>query len=63
MKGGKKMSDSQEKLGVAADFGKNKKNRNTGKMKFNPPVLHKFGEAVKLCRAAPTQGQNDYYTS
>lgn len=57
------MSDSREKLGVATELAKCEADSKTGKMKFTPPLLHKFGEAVKLCRAAPTQGQQDFFTS
>jgi hypothetical protein len=57
------MSDSQEKLGAATELGKSEADLNSGKMNFTPPVLHKYGEVARLCRAAPTQGQNDFFTS
>jgi len=55
------MSESNGLLKAA--LGETERDGQAKRSKFTPPILYKFGEVVKLCRAAPTQGQNDYYTS
>ena len=57
------MSASQKIDKVGAKRGKATKGSQGKKLKFTPPMLHKYGEIVKICQAAPTMGQNDFFTS
>ena len=57
------MSDAQKLLGVGADMDEAKKGGQIKNLKFTPPVLHKYGEMVKICQAQTTQGQQDFYTN
>jgi hypothetical protein len=56
------MLDNQEKLGTSAAVDKSKKDGKKGKLKFTPPVLHDYGEVVKICRGGhELQDANDIY--
>jgi hypothetical protein len=57
-----KMSDAQKKLGTVGEIDKSEKNRQVGKMKFTPPVLHKYGEVVKICQEGPNVVADDATT-
>ena len=57
------MSDAQKMVTVGAERCKAEKGSQGKKLKFTPPILHKYGEIVKICQAAPTMGQNDFFTS
>ena len=55
------MSDTLEKLGGPAGPGKSEEEGRGAKKKFSPPVLHRYGEVVKICQTAPTgQGEDDF---
>ncbi len=57
------MSDAQNLSGNRDKMGEIEKDGCMKKLTFTPPVLHKYGEVVKICQAATVQGQNDFFTS
>jgi hypothetical protein len=56
------MSDSQGLLENTGEMGETNRDDKIKKLKFTPPILHEYGEVVKICRAAPLTGQNDFFT-
>ncbi len=55
------MSDTLEKLGNPARMDKWEEEGKGAKKKFSPPVLHVYGEVVKICQTQQTgQGDDDY---
>jgi hypothetical protein len=57
------MSDSQKLLEIAGEEGKNGEDNKVKKLKFTPPLLHEYGEIVKICQASTIEGNNDTFTS
>jgi hypothetical protein len=57
------VSDSQEVYGSVMATNSIGEEAQKKKLKFSPPILHKYGQVVKLCKAAPAQGENDFFTS
>jgi hypothetical protein len=55
------MSDVREKVASAAERGRSEKDGKKGKMKFTPPVLHEYGEVVKICQENATFQGNDEF--
>jgi hypothetical protein len=55
------MSDILEKLGNPAGMDKCQEEGKDAKKKFSPPVLHIYGEVVKICQTTPEgQGEDEY---
>ena len=57
------MSAAPKILRVGDKMDEAKKGDQVKKLNFTPPILHKYGEIVKICQAQTTQGQQDFYTS
>lgn len=56
------MSDAQEKLGTPTGMGPGEEQGKVGKKNFTPPVLHKYGEVVKICQDGPKSPADDALT-
>jgi hypothetical protein len=57
------MPDLNKVLGNAEEMDENKKDEQVKKLKFTPPILHKYGEVVKICQGNLVQGGADFFTS
>jgi hypothetical protein len=55
------MSDTLEKLAGTAGMGQVEEKGRGAKKKFSPPVLHTYGEVVKICKSGfENQGEDEY---